>query len=79
MVPRERALLSRPGSEEGEALCSLGLFMRLISLERLGGGVGMNSAMSGDHKGGWLLKGWTAELPEIHLQHKSSKRVYQRK
>lgn len=40
MVPRQRALLRRPGKEEGEALRSRGLCWRLMSLERLGGGVG---------------------------------------
>lgn len=41
IVPRERALLSRPGSEEGEALRVLWLCWRMSSCDRLGGGVGM--------------------------------------
>lgn len=73
MVPRERALLRRPGREEGDALRSRGLCWRLMSLDRLGGGVGTKeSARSGENKGGWLLKGGTAELPARYLQHKSN-------
>lgn len=41
IVPRERALLSRPGSEEGEALRVLWICWRTSSCDRLGGGVGM--------------------------------------
>jgi len=41
IVPRERALFSRPGSEEGEALRVLWLCWRMSSCDRLGGGVGM--------------------------------------
>lgn len=73
MVPRQRARLRRPGREEGDALRSRGLCWRLMSLERLGGGVGMKeSARSGESKGGWLLKGGTAR----YLQHKSNVTVY---
>ena len=67
IVPRQRARLRRPGREEGEALRSRGPCWRLMSLERLGGGVGMKeSARSG------LWKGGTAVLPARYLQHKSN-------
>lgn len=73
IVPRLRALLRRPGKEEGDALRSRGLCWRLMSCERLGGGVGMKeSARSGDRKGDWLLNGGAAELPARYLQHKSN-------
>lgn len=38
IVPRLRALLRRPGKEEGDALRSWEVCWRLISCERLGGG-----------------------------------------
>lgn len=75
IVPRLRALLRRPGKEEGDALRSRGLCWRLMSCERLGGGAGMKeSARSGDRKGDWLLNGGAAELPARYLQHKSNER-----
>lgn len=71
MVPRERALLRRPGKEDGESLHLWEPFWCLMSLERLGGGVGTKeSARSGDSKGGWQLKEGMAELPAGYLQHK---------
>lgn len=73
MVPRLRALLRRPGREEGDALRSRGLCWRLRSLEKLGGRVGTKeSTSSGESKGGWLPKGGAAELPARYLQHKSN-------
>ena len=76
MVPRERALLRRPGREEGDALRSRGLCWRLMSLERLGGGAGTKeSARSGESIGGCQLKGGTAELPARYLQHKRNATV----
>lgn len=73
MVPRERALLRRPGREEGDALRSRGLCWRLMSLDRLGGGARMKeSARSGESKEDWLLKGGAAEVPARYLQHKSN-------
>lgn len=73
MVPRERALQRRPGREEGESLHLWEPFWCLMSLERLGGGVGTKeSARSGDSKGGWQLKEGTAELPARYLQHKGN-------
>lgn len=67
-VPRLRALLRRPGREEGESLHLWGLCLQLMSLERFGGGVGMKeSARSGESKGGWLLNEGTAELLARYL------------
>lgn len=75
IVPRLRALLRRPGKEEGDALRSWEVCWRLISCERLGGGAGMKeSARSGDRKGDWLLNRGAAELPARYLQHKSNER-----
>lgn len=73
MVPRERALLRRPGREEGDALRSRGLWWWLMSLDRLGGGAGMkDSTKSGGGKRGWPLGGGAVELPARNLQHKSN-------
>lgn len=73
IVPRERALLRRPGREEGDALRSRGLWWWLMSLDRLGGGAGTkDSTKSGGGKRGWLLRGGAVELPARNLQHKSN-------
>lgn len=73
MVPRESALLRRPGREEGDALRSRGLWWWLMSLDRLGGGAGMKeSTRSGDGDRGWPMRGGAAELPARNLQHKSN-------
>lgn len=72
-MPRDSALLRRPGSDEGDALRSRGLCGRLMSLDRLGGGLGMKeSTWSRGNRGGWLLKGGAAEPPARYLQHKSN-------
>lgn len=73
MVPRDSALLRRLGSDEGDALRSRGLCGRLMSLDRLGGGLGMKeSARSTGNREGWRLpRGGATEPPERHLQDKS--------
>lgn len=73
MVPSDSALLRRLGRDEGDALRSRGLCGRLMSLDRLGGGLGMKeSARSTGNREGWRLpRGGAAEPPERHLQDKS--------
>lgn len=76
MVPRYRARLRRPGREEGEALRSRGLFCRLMSWERFGGGVGMKveeePGEMGESRGAWVPYLASTALPERYLQQKKS-------
>lgn len=72
MVPRYRARLRRPGREEGEALRSRGLFCRLMSWERFGGGVGMKveeePGEMGESRGAWVPYLASTALPERYLR-----------
>lgn len=71
MVPRDSALLRRLGRDEGDALRSRGLCGRLMSLDRLGGGLGMKESATGNSEGWRLPRGGATEPPERHLQDKS--------
>lgn len=77
MVPRDSALLRRLGRDEGDALRSRGLCGRLMSLDRLGGGLGTKESVrsTGNSEGWRLPRGGAAEPPERYLQDKSNAMV----